>query len=248
MALLLTSTIKVSVILVLALGATPLLRKRSAAIRHLVLSAVRSARWRCRLSEWIGCRRGHLGRARLSQALRGATITPRSPPRSPHPRTSRFRLPRGPGFGGAESSMACCLKPSGWPASRSASSCCWSGWAGWRGSRSRAHRVAEGPWTELVRESRPVLASAAGGAAAKRASRRWLVTWGLVRPRVILPVSARDWPRTAPGVVLYHEPCAHPPRRLGDSDGGGDAPFHVLVQPARVDRVQMSPPGQRAGM
>ena len=39
MTLLLTSTIKVSFILLFALGATALLRKRSAAIRHLVLSA-----------------------------------------------------------------------------------------------------------------------------------------------------------------------------------------------------------------
>ena len=67
---------------------------------------------------------------------------------------------------------------------------------------SRAQRVVRGPWTELAREiasryslRRPVLLLQSDHPT-------MLVTWGLVRPRVILPRSARDWPEDRARVVL----------------------------------------------
>ena len=70
---------------------------------------------------------------------------------------------------------------------------------------SRAQRVVHGPWTELAREisagyslRRPVVLLQSDHPT-------MLVTWGLVRPRVILPRSARDWPEDRARVVICHE-------------------------------------------
>ena len=75
-----------------------------------------------------------------------------------------------------------------------------------------------------------------------------IVTWGLRRPKVVLPAVAASWPDERVRIVLFHE-LAHV--RRGDwlvLLGAEVVKCVVLVQPARLDRVRPAARGKRAGV
>jgi TonB family protein len=200
MTLLLTSTIKISFILLCALGATALLRKRSAAIRHLVLSAA------------VVCAAAvpALGLVVPSWHLRLGTSLVRTEPRQEPLAAADQRPQQVSGAAERESFLAVRPLMDGalplWVAGAAISLLVLLvglGRLAW--VASRAQPIVQGPWTELATEisaryslRRPVLLLQSDHPT-------MLVTWGLVRPRVILPRSARDWPEDRARVVICHE-------------------------------------------
>src|SRR6185295_1081395 len=203
MTLLLTSTIKASLVLLFALGAAALLRKRSAAIRHLVLAAAVVCAAALPAVEWV-VPSWHL-RLGTSSALR---VEPRPEPPSVE---TRLREASGATAGQAGFASVRPLLDGNLPGALWIAGVAISlfvllaglGRLAW--IASRAQRVAQGLWTELAREisaeyslRRPVVILQSDHAT-------MLVTWGLVRPRVILPRSARDWPEDRARVVICHE-------------------------------------------
>jgi TonB family protein len=203
MTLLLTSTIKASLILLFALGATALLRKRSAAIRHLVLASAVVCAAALPAVEWAvpswHLRLGTSSSMRVDQRAGPPTAETR-------PQETSGATVGHAGFASGRPLIAGDLPAALWIAGVGISLfvlLVGLGRLAW--IASRAQRVATGPWTELAREisgryslRRPVLLLQSDHPT-------MLVTWGLVRPRVILPRSARDWPADRARVVICHE-------------------------------------------
>lgn len=78
------------------------------------------------------------------------------------------------------------------------------GWVGVSRVASRASPVLEGPWKDQCDEWRARLGL--GYVELLQSDHRTLLaTWGWMRPRVVLPASARDWPMERIRVVLAHE-------------------------------------------
>ena len=203
MTLLLTSTIKASLILLFALGATALLRKRSAAIRHLVLSTAVVCAAALPAVEWVvPSWHLRLGTSSLALAERRQEqlIASKTRPQEVSEVGGRE------GFAAVRPLIEGDLPGALWIAGVTISVFVLVvGLARLAWIASRAQRVVQGPWTELAREisaryslRRPVLLLQSDHPT-------MLVTWGLVRPRVILPRSARDWPEDRARVVMCHE-------------------------------------------
>jgi TonB family protein len=203
MTLLLTSTIKASLILLFALGATALLRNRPAAIRHLVLSAAVICAAALPAVEWVvptwHVRLGTSSLARVEQRQEQLTAAETQPQAvsgavgldglaSVRPLLSG-NLPGTVWIAGVAISLFMLLVGLGRLA-----------WIA-----SRAQRVVHGPWTELTREIASTYALRRPVLLLQSDHPTMLVTWGVVRPRVILPCSARDWSEDRARVVISHE-------------------------------------------
>jgi TonB family protein len=203
MTLLLTSTIKVSVILLFAFGATALLRKRSAATRHLVLSAAVLCAVALPAVEWV-VPSWHL-RLDTSSLVRVERRQQQLPAMETRPQGVLDAVRRD-GFATVRPLMDGEVAGALWIVGVTISLfvlLVGLGRLAW--IASRAQRIVLGPWAELAREiasryslHRPVLLLQSDHPT-------MLVTWGLVRPRVFLPRSARDWPEDRVRVVLCHE-------------------------------------------
>ena len=59
------------------------------------------------------------------------------------------------------------------------------------------------------------------------------LAWGLLHPKILLPISAREWPGDRRRIVLCHE-LAHLAPRLRRANPGRTGPRDTLVQPARL--------------
>jgi len=205
MSLLLVSTIKASVVVVAALAITALLRRSSAALRHGVLAAALlcaaaapalervAPSWHvtwgaARSTTWILEPVG-----RITAAVDVETAGP-GVPGAIDARTSPSRAIDAAFLirvwaGGVVVSLlllAIALGRLAWLA-------------------SHARPVVDGVWAELATEAagaygigRPVILLQSERPA-------MLATWGLFRPRIILPKSAGEWPVDRVRVVLYHE-------------------------------------------
>jgi TonB family protein len=218
--LLLESTIKVSLILLAALAATALLRRRSAAMRHWLLSAAIACAaitpmlalvvpsWHVRLdtsslrNDPVASSQWSLplpqGRSAASQERR---IDPNAdanaaPARSAISASSLLSLPGAIWLIGVAISLSILLVGLGRLA-----------WLA-----SRATRLRDGKWTEMAdaisREyglRRPVLLLQSHHPAL-------LATWGVLRPKLLLPATVDDWTEQRMRVVLCHE-LAHVRRR-----------------------------------
>jgi len=87
-----------------------------------------------------------------------------------------------------------------------------AGWARLAWITRRSHPIEDGPWTRhasniatAYRIRQPIRLLLSRDAS-------MLVTWGIARPKVILPAGASGWPEDRVGVVLRHE-LAHIHRR-----------------------------------
>jgi TonB family protein len=208
MSLLLEAVVKSSLILLLALAAMPLLRSRSAALRHTVLSAaLMCAAIVPLVGRLVPAWHVPIGiHSAASRSAPGTDITvlqsvavPAGPdgeaPAGAAERSSGSRpvslglLLRSIWIAGALSDIAVLLV----------------GCARLRRMSSNSARVENGPWVDhadvIRREygfTRPVVLLQA-----HRSS--LLVTWGIRQPRIILPLAAREWPADRVSIVLAHE-------------------------------------------
>ena len=70
---------------------------------------------------------------------------------------------------------------------------------------SHARPVVDGVWTELATEAAAAYGIRRPVRLLQSEHPAMLATWGLFRPRIILPASAGEWPVDRVRVVLYHE-------------------------------------------
>jgi HEAT repeat protein/beta-lactamase regulating signal transducer with metallopeptidase domain len=81
-----------------------------------------------------------------------------------------------------------------------------------RRSARRAHPITSGPWRRLLRRLASLLGLGTPPALLRLPNTAMPMTWGVVRPAVLLPAGADDWPEARREVVLLHE-LAHVRRR-----------------------------------
>ena len=202
MSLLLGLAIRSSVIVLLALAGSALLRGRSAALRHLVLAV------------GVLCAAAVLPLMFVLPAwdIPLSAATPRSIPAPAVVQTSDATGPSQQpvtrqtvstpqilaivwaiGFAGCAATLLAGFGRLAW-------------------TTSRAEHVRDGSWLRLAEQisatyglKRPITLLQADGPAV-------LATWGLFRPRVLLPAEARQWSEDRAHVVLCHE-LAHVRRR-----------------------------------
>jgi len=205
MSLLLNAALKVSVIVAIGFVAAALLRRRSAALRHWVLAAAivcaaaapmltlivpawhaPSPSWSSTAhaidpSEWIALRDA------TADALTSTAV--HRPPATIARRVSVSRALAVLWLLGAivsVSLLAIGLARLSWVA-------------------SRAQPIQSGRWAESVTTVSRAFGLSRPVKLLQSEHPTLLVTWGILRPAVILPASARDWPETRVRIVLSHE-------------------------------------------
>lgn len=208
---LLDVTIKVSLIVLVALAATMLLRTRSAAVRHWVLSAALLCAaatpvlqlivptWQLSLVPWSSAQ--PIGEREGPFAIREA-------PR-PEPATS------GPDERPASEQASIVHRVLGWSwmvGTAISLLILFIGLGRLAWLASRAEPVLHGTWNELAEEIARAYGVRRRLLILQSDHPTLLVTWGLVRPKVILPRAARAWTEDRARVVLCHE-LAHIQRR-----------------------------------
>jgi beta-lactamase regulating signal transducer with metallopeptidase domain len=203
MGLLLETTVKSSLVVLAALVAVACLRRRSAALRHWILSAAIVAAlaapvlglvtpsWHVPLDA--------IGRPQLI----GAVVPPATARRPARPAANTDRREDAASASIADAAV---LVSTAWLAGACASVLVLLiglGRLSWIASTAR--RVDDGPWSvaasEIAREyglRRPVVILQSDHPAL-------LVTWGFVQPKVILPRTAQGWSGERIRVVLSHE-------------------------------------------
>jgi TonB family protein len=214
MSLLLESTLKSSTVVVVALAVAALLRRRSAAVRHWILaSAIGCAALTPALGSVVPSWHVAIGRVSAAHWIERSR-PPAEPDREPRP---------GPGGARASASAGGSVDSALPPASHIVAAI-WMAGAGtsllilavgfgrlaWIASHAR--RVRQGPWATAAADvcceyglRRPVLLLQTTHPAL-------LVTWGLVRPKILLPRTASHWSDDRVRIVLFHE-LAHIKRR-----------------------------------
>jgi beta-lactamase regulating signal transducer with metallopeptidase domain len=240
MTLLLNCVIQVTVILSIALLSLPLLRKQSAAVRHCVLTTaivfsiltpvfnlvMPVWNWSAAVSAFVS---QHPSVAPIHNQISAIT--------SPATRalTQTQRMPN-PGAGGAVTAVT------GHPSEGSARltqllSLIWAvgvlgglvelltGLARLAGVVSASVPMVNGPWKRLA----ALIASEYGLKSVvhllESRNRSVLVTWGVIRPTVVLPAGSAEWPEERATIVLRHE-LAHIRR--------GDWVVQMIAQALRI--------------
>jgi len=202
--LLLDLAIRSSIIVFVALAAGALLRRRSAALRHWVLAA---------------------GVFSAAAILPFSLVLPvwQVPIYAATPAPGQARAPR------AVAPPASAMSPGDQASSKLARSLPWIaiGWgmgfaagvvillAGFGRlvrTASRAERLQDGHWPRLAEQVSAAYGLRRSVALLQTDSPEMLATWGLFRPRVLLPAHARRWSEDRARVVLCHE-LAHIKRR-----------------------------------
>ena len=200
---------KISLIVFAGLAASILLRQRSAALRHWVLAAA------------IGCAAAVPVFEAIVPAWRLPLVAPAAfepyvvsapPTAAPSASANRTASPRrgGPGPAPASDSsfqfdVSGMLRPL-WAAGTLISlSILLVGILRMRWLASRARRVTHGRWSDLARDVAQAYGLRRDVVLLESDHPSLLVTWGLRRPRVILPASAAMWCDDRARVVLTHE-------------------------------------------
>jgi beta-lactamase regulating signal transducer with metallopeptidase domain len=208
--LLLNTTLKVSLIVVVALAASTALGRRSAAVRHFVLAAALACAaatpalrlvapaWQA-TSAWIPTSRMQLIDRPLSVL---DDSTPSTPLTGGHaaadamPRATVLRLFGVVWIAGIAASLgvlAVGLARLSWIA-------------------SRATRVTHVTWADISADLSRTFGLRRPPVLLHNAHSSLLVTWGMWRSKVLLPADALDWPADRIRIVLAHE-LAHVRRR-----------------------------------
>ncbi|HKF67043.1 MAG TPA: M56 family metallopeptidase [Vicinamibacterales bacterium] len=200
---LLNTTIKVSLIVAVALIALVSLRRSSAGVRHFVLAAALACAaatpalrlvvpaWQA-TSAWLPTSRVQLIDRPLSVLDESASSTPSTGGRAAADAGSRAAVVRAFGVvwvAGLVASLAVLavgLLRLSWLA-------------------SRARRVTDGPWAEISADLSRTFGLRRTPALLHSAHPSLLVTWGTWRSKVLLPADALDWPADRIRIVLAHE-------------------------------------------
>jgi len=204
MTLLLNTSIKVTVIVLVALAATAVLRRRSAAVRHFVLAAALACAaatpalrlvapaWQAGIGAWLTESRVQLIDRPLL-VLDSTTQSPAVVPGAQSPSLSRAALlARWLGIvwaGGAAASLFVLLAGLGRLA-----------WLA-----SRAERVTDGPWARIAAEISRVAGLRRPPVLLQSPDSALLATWGFATAKVMLPSDVSDWPEDRIRIVLAHE-------------------------------------------
>ena len=210
--LLVNSTIKMSLIILLALVVMALMRKRSASLRHWVLAVV------------VGCAAAMpvldaVGPAWLSlqapESIQPAgetgqpTPQPRAPSAAPVPaRSNAFANQADPGDSYAPERIGPLLGwlRTIWLAGAVASLfVLLAGLGRLRWLAARSQRVTTGRWSEMADETARAYGLERAPVLLHSDHPSWLVTWGFAVPKVILPAAANEWSDDRVRVVLWHE-------------------------------------------
>ncbi len=197
---LLDSTIKISLIVVVALAAAAALRRRSAALRHAVLAAAVVCAAATPILQVI------LPSWEMRTAREPITVpaTLAAPPAVAGPHTPS-RPPRMAAIGHLVGPI--------WMSGAALSLCVLGvGLARLASIASRARLVVDPRWTAVVDDVARRYGIGTRVLLLQSDHPTLLVTWGLVRPKVMLPHVARDWTDDRARIVISHE-LAHIQRR-----------------------------------
>jgi TonB family protein len=214
MSLLLESTLQTSIVVVIALTAAALFRRRSAALRHWILaSAIVCAALTPALGSIVPSWRVAIGAVSAPHWIERSR-----PPAEPD------REPRAePGETHASTSVG----GSAGPALPSASHIVAAIWMAGAGTSllilvagfgrlawiaSHARRVRHGPWATAAADVSREYGLRRQALLLQTMHPGLLVTWGLVQPKVLLPRTASHWSEDRVRIVLFHE-LAHIKRR-----------------------------------
>lgn len=211
MSLLLDSTIKVSVVVLLALIAVGLLRKRSAALRHWIVAAAVICGAAVPVFGWM------MPTWPLPLKI-SARIEPLAAPLEPIPtlgeKASLTLISRQANR--ADVGRIVTVVPfllTIWMVGVGVSLCLLaSGFARLTWLASRAERICNGRWVELADEMSRHYGLHRHVVLLQGAQSALLAAWGLLWPRIILPASAGQWTEERVRIVLAHE-LAHIQRR-----------------------------------
>jgi beta-lactamase regulating signal transducer with metallopeptidase domain len=203
MGLLLETTVKSSLVVLAALVAVACLRRRSAALRHWILSAAIVA---AMVSPALGLvtPSWHVPLDAIARPQLIGVVAP--PAQARRPAQTPADTDRREETAGRSMAGAAAVVSTAWLAGAGAGLLLLLiglGRLTWIASTAR--RVDHGPWAIAAREvareyglRRPVVILQTDHPAL-------LVTWGFVQPKVILPRTAPDWPADRIRVVLAHE-------------------------------------------
>ncbi len=211
MSLLLDAIVKPSLVLVLALAAMPLLRNRSAALRHAVLAAALL----CAAAVPLAGRLVPAWHVPLATALLGEPV---KTPANDVVATETVIVPGGAeaqhGVARADAQAA----PVPWPdVPRSLGVWIWligsipgvailiAGIRQLVRLAASARRIETGTWVTSAAAIGREYGFTRDVTLLEAPSSNLLITWGFVRPTVLLPAAARDWPEDRVAVVLAHE-------------------------------------------
>jgi beta-lactamase regulating signal transducer with metallopeptidase domain len=200
---LLNTTLKVSLIVVVALAAGVALRGRSAAVRHFVLAAALACAaatpalrlvapaWQA-TSAWLPTSRVQLIDRPLSVLDDSTSSTPSTGGRAAADVSSRVLVVRAFGVvwvAGLVASLAVLAV----------------GLARLSFLASRARRITNGLWTEIASDLSTTFGLRRPPVLLHSAHPSLLVTWGTWRSKILLPANALDWPADRIRIVLAHE-------------------------------------------
>ena len=214
MSLLLDSTVKVSLIVLMALGAKVLLRRQSAAVRHWVLAVaiacavvtpvvgVMAPSWYIGLDTFSS--RSPIGPSESVVSTTTIVLDPASVPAGQAGAVAGCR--RRPGRRVCRAGRCRALAGPIWLAGVAISlSILLVGMARLAWLASGARRIERGRLANLARETSAAFGLRRPVVLLQSSHPALLVTWGLLRPKVILPAAARGWSDDRARVVLRHE-------------------------------------------
>jgi beta-lactamase regulating signal transducer with metallopeptidase domain len=204
MTLLLNTSIKVTLIVLVALGASALLRRRSAAVRHFVIAvalacsaatpALRLAvpAWKATAGAWLTESRLQLIDRPLamfdsSDPAPGATASITSPGETRAATIARWLTVAW--AAGASANLLVLLV----------------GLGRLRWLASSSERMTDGPWARIASELSGAFHLRRPPALLQSRHSMLLATWGFAPPKVALPFDARHWPDDRIHIVLGHE-------------------------------------------
>lgn len=206
MNLLVDSTIKVSVVVLLAFAAPALLRRQSAALRHWVLSvgivcAAAMPLLGLVVPSWH-LSMGLSSPAPVTQPIDSITAPVEQATTSAAASSSRLRPL-------SNRDQTVNVRQLLWPMWMGGVAICFGllgvGIARLASVASRSERVVGGKWVELTEGISRAYNLRRPVRVLKSDHPTLLVAWGLARPKVLLPAEAGDWPEDRIHVVLRHE-------------------------------------------
>jgi TonB family protein len=204
MTLLIDSTLKVTLVIAVGLTLARLLAGRSAALRHWVLTVTVLCALATPVLERVVPAWGPLrGFATAShQSSRGAPVVP--PPPATALEISEFIDPL-PGAPPVDTGVFGLLAPAWLVGALASVLMLGAGLARLAWLASRAERITSGPWLRIAREVEAEYALGRQAQVLESEHPSLLVTWGLLRPRIIIPRAAQRWSDQRIRVVLRHE-------------------------------------------
>lgn len=207
MTLLFETTVKLSVVLVVALAACAILRRGSAALRHWLLAAALVCAAAMPLLQ-LSVPRWQLSRTGLPPPIAAVAASDAQPAVAP------AALPPSASLRSANTPRIAPATPAAWRPTLAivwlaGVMLCISALAVALGRlarlAARAPLIERGPWRQLCDDVSKQYGIERRVALLQSDHPTLLVTWGVLMPKIILPAGAGEWPRDRAHIVLCHE-------------------------------------------